>query len=248
METYRQQIARLVEAMTTANCEASVQSDLAGISHSTRVKMFVDGNLDKRLDKLQTQLAFVADAFAEFDDSLVAYIRAVPPVAYDSALSDGQRMLQWLLETKSTELSAVQRDYIACQQARHAVEQQAGQQRARHVRFQELRGSADSLESISYNKDLRIYLNPIRAWGHFTTSALLDDDDAPLPCDVLFFADGEEITSAVFELEGQALLNQLADYEPCTLDEWACLSGLADREELIDLCRDFSEMGLAAVD
>ena len=247
METYREQLARLVRTMTTANREADVVGDLAGASSAAQVKIFVEGNLEKRLDKLQVQLSFVADAFEDFDELLIAYMRVNPPVAYDSALSDGERMLAWLVDSSEVELSPVQRDYLACQRARHAVERKAELQRAKHVHFQDLRSLAEAaLSQLAVGADLRVYLNPIRAWGRFETAALLDDQSDRLPCDVLFFADGEEIASAVFELEGQALLNQLADNEPCTLDEWNRISYLAEREELTELCRDFSQMGLIA--
>ena len=92
---------------------------------------------------------------------------------------------------------------------------------------------------------MRASLNPVRAWSRFTTTALLDDD-ATLPADVLFFAARDEIRTAVLDLHGRELVEELAACGPCTLDDWAGRSQHADREELVTLCRDLAEMGLVA--
>ena len=122
------------------------------------MKIFVDGNLEKRFEKLQAQLEFVADGFDRFDDLIADYIRARPSAAYDTGISDGERMLVWLTETKGLSqnptdarnvrgdsnqrrgfridtktLSPEQLDYIACQRARHAIEETARQ----HIEPQE---------------------------------------------------------------------------------------------------------------
>jgi hypothetical protein len=231
------------------------------------VKIFVDGNLEKRFEKLQAQLEFVADGFDRFDDLIADYIRARPSAAYDTGISDGERMLVWLTETKGLSqnptdarnvrgdsnqrrgfridtktLSPEQLDYIACQRARHAIEETARQHRLKHVHFQELVTLTKVYrEELVTNRHLLAYLNPIRTWGRFVSSALLDDDTAP-PADVLFFPVREEISTAVLELEGQAMINDLADFQPCTLDEWSGLSELVDRDGLVELSRDLAEL------
>ncbi len=243
-ETYRDQLVRMVQALVKPNNEVAVASDLANPSTVDQVKMFVDGNLEKRFEKLQKQLEFVAESFEDFDELLVKYISDVPSASYDSGTSDGDRMLQWLSRTQSP--TPEQLDHIACQHARHAVEDQARRNRLKHVRFQELRSmNEQSLAELETNEQLRVYLNPIRTWARFITEELLDEDSQP-PANVLFFANGNEVSTAVLELEGQALINELADYSPCTLGEWAALSQLADRDELADLCRDLADMGLVA--
>ena len=90
-----------------------------------------------------------------------------------------------------------------------------------------------------------MHLNPSRAWSRFTTLALLDGD-ATLPADVLFFAAGETIRTAVLEPRGRALIEELAAWGSCALDEWAALSRHADRDELVAVCNDMAEMGLMA--
>ncbi len=244
-DTYRDQLARLVDAMTRPNREADVARDLSCDSTPSSVKMFVDGNFEKRLDKLNDQLALLSTAFDEFDELIVAYIRANKSAAFDNVTTDGERMLHWLAATQHP--TPQQQDYLACQHARHAVEDVARQHRLKHVRFQELYSVIETtLAELPANPRLTIHLNPIRVWSRFETSELLDDETSP-PANVVFFAVGEEIHTAALELEGQALVNELADFQPCTLDQWAALSMQADREELASTCRDLAEMGLVAL-
>ncbi len=243
-ETYRRQLARLVSAMSLPNREAGVNEDLNKPSTPERVKMFVDGNLDKRFEKLQIQLKFVAEGFDGFDDLIVEFLRARPLASYDTAASDGERMLVWLAETKS--LTLEQLDHVACQRARHAVEELARKHRLPHVRFQELASLAEVYrDQLATDERLKIHLNPVRTWARFVSPALLEDETAP-PANVLFFPVREEIATAVLELEGQALVNELADFQPCTLAEWSALSVQADRDELLELSRDLAAMGLVA--
>jgi hypothetical protein len=188
----------------------------------------------------------VAQAFdpEPFDDLLVSYLRSVPLAAYDTGTSDAERFLEWLSRERA--LSPVELDHVACQRARHAVEALARRHRLAHVRFQELCSLAAELAgTLLANRDLFVYLNPIRVWTRFATPALLDAGAAP-PADVLFFPRGTQMTTAVLEPPGRQRLRELEEYAPCTLEQWSVLSGEADREELADLCRDLAEMGLAA--
>jgi hypothetical protein len=144
------------------------------------------------------------------------------------------------------ELTPEQRDYVVCQRARHAVEDEARANRLGHVRFQELRSVADRLAAeLDSNRRLRVHLNPIRAWALFMTPALLDED-ASLPAAVLLFAVGNSISTAVLEPTGRSLVQELAACGPCTLDEWADRSWQADRDTLVEFCRDLAGMGLVA--
>lgn len=243
-QTYREQLARLVQHMTVPHRQEAVAGDLAAGSDASRVKMFVEGNLEKRLEKLESQLEFVAEAFDDFESLIIRYMRDCRLAAYDTGTSDGERMLTWLAETQT--LTPEQLDYVACQRARHAVEQLARKNRLRHVGFQDLYTLAErTSQELGCNERLRVYLNPIRKWSRFVTGILLDDE-ATLPADVLFFPVGEEVSTAVLELEGQVLINELTDFQPCTLAEWAALSQQAGTDELIETCRDLSAMGLVA--
>ncbi len=240
LDAYREQLTRLTRALTTTE-EASVPADRA---LREQMKAFTEENFDKRQEKLQAQLAFVAEAFDELDDLLRGYVREVRSSAYDSVATDADRFMGWLEGRHAP--TPEQRDYLACQRARHAVEAAARRDRRAHVRFQELWSVAGRLAAeLSDNPGLVVHLNPARAWSRFHTPVLLDEGN-PLPADALFFAAGNDVRTAVLEPAGQALVRELADLGPCTLDEWAARGELADREELVALCQDLASMGLVA--
>lgn len=243
-ENYRAQLQRIARAMATAHA-ADVYCDLEAGSQPELMKLFVDGNLDKRLDKLDKQLEFVKGALGdEFEALAVEYIKALPLGAYDSGQFDGDRFLTWL--ENSRPLTPVQRDYVACQRARHAVEIMGRNHRRAHVRFQELSSLAGELAGeLETNSTLHVHLNAIRVWTRFETKELLDDDADP-PVDVLFFAVRNDTATAVLEQEGRLLIEELARHEPCSLATWAALSDHAQRDELAELCGDLAEMGLVA--
>ena len=90
---------------------------------------------------------------------------------------------------------------------------------------------------------MRLHLNPLRAWCRLRTSHFLVGE-LPPPVTILLFAVGDVFATRVFELEGQTLINELADYQPCTLNQWSELSALADRDQLVSLCQDLSDSGL----
>ena len=243
-DVYRDQLARLARAMASTQWD-EVTHKLSADSDATGVQLFVEGNWEKRCDKLANQLEFVAAAFDDFPQLIQAYVDTAPSPAYDTSLSDGERMLVWLRNTRR--LTAEQADRIACQQARHAVEERAREQRLAHVRFQERYSLVEKwLANFDAASPLRLYLNPIRTWTKFISPALLDESASP-PAHVLFFACGGEISSAVLELEGQALVNELADYQPCTLAEWAAVSSAGDTAALTAMVRDLATMGLVAL-
>lgn len=242
--TYRDELRRWVPDLAGFQVTTGVCDALAPGSSPIGLKLFAEGNLKKRRGKLRAQLESVAEAFDDLEDLVSAYVRSVPPVAYDVTVSDGERFLSWLERTG--ELTPRQRDYVACQQARLTVEAAARADRSGHRRFQELWSLTPQLAAkLDTAPSLRAHLNPVRAWSRFTTTALLDDD-ANLPADVLFFAAGEEIRTAVLDSHGRALIEELASCGPRTLDEWAARSRHADLRELVDLCRDLTEMGLVA--
>jgi hypothetical protein len=241
-DKYREEIKRWANALALARTQAVGDVLAAGFS-DFHVRMFTDGNLEKRLTKLENQLEFVGQAI-ELVALIKQFITTVPLAAYDTGTSDGERFLRWLEETQDP--SAEERDYIACQRARHAVESEARLDRLAHIRFQELASLAEEhAAALEEDPNLRVHLNPVRAWSRFHTKALLDEE-ADTPANVLFFPVGNQISTAVLEPEGQALVRELALYAPCTLDDWAAMSELAGREELVELCRDLAGMGLVA--
>src|SRR5262249_54586785 len=159
------------QALAAARHEA-VQGALAEGSLPLQVQMFTAGNRAKRLDKLQKHLRFLVDAFNDLDQLLLAYFRESPLAAHYTLPTDAERFLEWLEDTHT--LTPEQHDYVHCQRARHAVEDEGRKNRRGHLRFQELWSVADRLAAeLDTNPGLLIYLNPIRAWSRFTTRVLL---------------------------------------------------------------------------
>ncbi len=241
-EPYPEQLRRWARALAAGRAD-DLGTALADGSSPAHVKLFTESNRTKREEQLRMQLDFVAGALAGFEHLLGAYLGEEPPAAGDTT-ADAARFLGWVERTCNS--PPEQRDHVACQRARHAVEAAAKRNRAGHLRFQELwSGAARLADEIDRAPGLRVHLNPIRVWSRFTTPALLDDD-AALPADVLFFVARDTIRTAVLEAHGRILVEELASRGPCTLDQWAGLSRHADREGLVELCRDLAEMGLVA--
>lgn len=240
---YRDQIQRCVQTMALG-CVEDVRPFLANGMTAEQVKLFTDGNLDKRFEKVLDQAELLKATFDNLDDLVSEYIREVPLAAYDTGCSDGDRFLRWIALTQMT--SAEQQDHIACQLARHEVENVARKNRLGHVRFQELRSMTDQLTAeLPTNPKLRIHLNPIRTWATFQTNVLLDED-ATAPADVLFFANGHQIRTSAFEDDGKYFVETLASHGPFTLTDWKRLDRSTSRSDLIEFCLDAAEMGLVA--
>lgn len=244
-DLYREQLTGLARAMALPNQENEVAAALAEQFTTKHVRLFVEGNLEKRIEKLTKQLSFVAETFSDFERLVMDYIRATPLAAYDTGTSDGESMLAWLERTQS--LTPEQQDYITCQRARHAVEELARTRRLQYVEFQERYSLVETfLEELETNSSLRVFLNPIRVWTTFQTTTLLDEG-AGAPANVLFFAVSGEVATALLELEGQALVNELADYQPCTIGEWSAASAFGSVEDLTGFVRELAQMGLASL-
>jgi len=248
-ETYREQLTRLAQSLAAAH-NSDVFDNLAAGSTAARVKMFTDGNLDKRFEKLHRQVEFLDPAFANLEDLLGSFVKSIPLQAYDTGASDGERFLQWLEQTENP--LPEQRDYIACQRGRHAVEALARANRLAHVHFQELLSMSFALaDELETNRKLKLCLNPIRVWSRFETAELLDES-AVVPAEVVFFPVGGDIHTAVLEADGLERVRELSSLGPATLDDWLRLLepfvGLENvgREQLIAISRDLAEIGLVA--
>jgi hypothetical protein len=243
VDSYREQLTRWARAMALGN-DAEVLDGLDEGYSPRRVEMFVDSNLEKRFELIRQQLEFVAGAFTNIDDLLSDYMSEHPMAAFDTGTTDGDRFLGWLEQMQK--LTRVQRDYLACQRARHAIEEAGRNLRRAHLRFQELWSVADDLSGqLGASAGLRIHLNPVRAGARFRTRALLDRDVSP-PADVLFFPVRRVINVAVLDDAARAVVDDLAVAGSCTLDEWVALGAPLCREELIPLCRDLAATGLIA--
>jgi hypothetical protein len=256
-DAYRDQIIRCARALAVAKNDA-VEDSLAAGMRPLLVKLFTDGNLDKRCQKLQDQTGRVAEVFdaAEFEERIVRYVRTVPLAAYDTGDSDGERFLQWVLET--ADVSAVQRDVIACEQGRYAVEAIARGNRMGHVHFQELWSLSERLSlgaafatpnldsPAPHSGPPRLHLNPIHAWGRFETNELLDAEDA-VPATVMFFPVGKEVRTAVLEPDAMDIVRVLESSGPVCFDELRRRLPSVDADGLAAVCGDLADIGLAAI-
>lgn len=240
---YAEQIRRCAQALSLAK-NTEVAGDLAGSHLLDRVKMFTDGNLEKRFDKLMDQFEFLLDEFDDLEQNIVDYVRSVPLNAYDTACTDAERFLKYLEATRI--LTAEQRDFVTCQQSRYSLELLATEHRLEHIRFQELSSLVEALTpEWGKNPKLRVHFNPLRVWATFQTLALLDEDDET-SATIVFYPVKEEIRTAVLEGDGLTVAEFLESHREVSWDDpaWGELGlSCAAREEI---CCDFAEIGLAA--
>lgn len=242
-QEYAEQIRRCAQALALAKND-QVKGELANGHTLDMLKMFTDGNLEKRYQKLFDECEFMAEEFEDLDQTIVEYVKTIPLTAYDTGCTDAERFLRHLESTRS--LTPEQKDYITCQQGRYALEFQALENRLEHVRFQELSGMVETFsEEWGSNPDLRIYLNPLRVWGTFYTTVLLEEDDE-VPAKVLFYPVGPDTHTAVLEEEGLAVVRFLETRGRARLDDRAWKETGLSREERIEIGRDLADIGLAA--
>lgn len=239
-DPYAEQVRRLAAALAAGDAD-DLATLLAAGSTPDDVRLFTDGNREKRFAGLKAQVAFIADAVEDLDGVVEAYLGRGPQPAHETPRDDALRFLTWL--DRNADLTPEQADHVACQRARLQVEAAAKHHRADYLTFLDRRQAGIDLDPD--DAIVEIYLNPVRAWARFATAALLDDD-ATLPADVLFFAADGEIVTAVLEAEGRELIDELAELGPCPLGRWAALSRHADPETLAEMCRDLAGMGLVA--
>ncbi|MBD3674009.1 MAG: hypothetical protein HUJ26_10840 [Planctomycetaceae bacterium] len=246
-DAYRQQLDKYAESLSIARND-NVVGDLKNGNTAEMLKMFTDGNLDKRFNKVKDQIEFVAEFFDEdqFENLIVQYVKTVPLLAYDTGISDGERFLNWLPE--QVELTAEQQDVIRCQQARHQIEEVARENRLTHVAFQgQLTVSEKLAAEFGDNEHLKIQVNPICVRTTFHTAALLGDN-ADVPAVVQFYPVKNDIRTALLEEDGLEMVDVLHERGAVTLEELqVAMSFKISREELIDLCLELIEMKLATI-
>ena len=244
---YARTLSRIACSLSVAHCD-EVAGDVADGFSVAQVKMFTDGNLDKRFQKLQDQVELLAEVRDDLDDLIVEYVRSVPLAAYDTGRSDGDRFARWL--TTSCELSAEERDVLTVIRGRVAIEEHARLNRLAHVRFQERASvTVELLGDLTSNPDLTLHVNPIRMQASFESAQFLGDE--PLEPDdvVVFYARRSEVRTCVLEAESALMLRTLTDGEPCHLEALQNrleLTNGIDSDLLIDLITDCAEVGLIA--
>ena len=201
MDQYRRQLDACAESLARAQL-AGATTYLGHRCTAENLKMFTDGNMDKRFLKLSDELELSSDTLDELDDLIAEYVKAVPMVAYDTGPIDAERFLRWLPGHRA--LSDEQRDVVNCQRCRHRVEFLARRNRLQHVRFQELL-SADTSTLDRRNTRQRIWIhrNPISVVSRWRTTKLLGQaPDVKLPATVVFYPVGDDIRTALLEDDG----------------------------------------------
>jgi hypothetical protein len=243
IQCYRSQIVRCAQSLAIAHNDLIV-SDLFPGTPLERVTLFTEGNFEKRFLKLKDQMDLLEDAFDDLDERINAYISTVPLAAYDTGSSDLELFLDRLCDTHH--LTAEQYDCVTCQKSRIAVEHRAANNRMGHVWFQELFSrAADFATELETNPLLWVTRNPISIRATFYSHALLDEDEA-IPANVMFFPVGNDIRTAILEPDAAQVIRELERNGPVRLDELdTSLPGL-NREQIVETCREFADIGLAA--
>ena len=114
-------------------------------------------------------------------------------------------------------------------------------------RFRHLqRATSALLQQLEGQQPCWVYLNPARCWAVLqpTNPALAAEQ---LPLNTLIYQCGNQFQGLVADLEGQVLINELADYQPCSLAEWSRLSSLASATQLTVFVRRLAACGLVAL-
>jgi hypothetical protein len=153
------------------------------------------------------------------------------------------QFIAWLGRTRS--FTSRQHDHIVYESSRLKVEQLARRRWSAHVQFQRTAARGESDGSFTGNPESPLHVNPIWVWSRFTTRALLGGS-ARVPANLMCFPTRVEIRGAVFELEGQALWNELIDDQPSDLREWAAITRIADAATLDRFSRSLVRTGLVA--
>jgi hypothetical protein len=136
------------------------------------------------------------------------------------------------------------RDVVTGERAWLQIERNIAQRSLRHHRFLALRRAMlTTRPALKETGPLEIYLNPACCW-------IREDDRTscrqPPGGTSLYFLVERRLCRVDLDLQGQALINELADYQPCTVSQWARLSALLDARGLVVLIRHLAELGLVA--
>ena len=242
---YREIIGRCARA-----CAAGDFGGLEGLlDRSTPLNdpdFFVDGNRGKRRMKLERSLDLLSEGFDGLAELLREYVDQCPLRAYDDGTRDADRFLAWLAGRRR--LDDVEGDLVTCQQARLAIERAGRLARASHLRFTSLWSRQDAGSGRGgFDGDVTVHFNPVHAWATLRSDVFLDDGVNP-PAGVVFCAVGDEIRTAILDIEGRGLARALDRIAPCSVDTWVRECGLDDRGPCIEFAEAGVLIGLIAVD
>ncbi|WP_339745804.1 hypothetical protein [uncultured Rubinisphaera sp.] len=242
---YRDMIQKVARAIAQ-NRTDDVLPYLGKKYEAKHVEMFIDGNYDKRIDVLIRLMPFVSEDedFENFEELAMQFADSKQVRSYEGSTEECDAMLEWLEETQN--LTLEQQDTVACQRARYEVEHQARANRSKHIRFQELVTVAvELLDQLGENDELTIHVNPAVSWSYLKSKKYLDEDENP-PVSALYYADDDEVRTAMFEPAGQNLLDRLIDLAPCHFSQWAALADEIDPTELKEFAKGLTQLHLIA--
>lgn len=134
---------------------------------------------------------------------------------------------------------------ILAERARLQIERVLEVRWKRYQHFLHLCAAMEQSRGTFSPADCYLHLNPASQWVRVREQSIRKERDE-LSSDVLFFRLGPDIRGARMNLECQVLINELADYQPCTVAQWARCSSLGDAQQLMLLARHLRQMGLVA--
>jgi hypothetical protein len=142
-------------------------------------------------------------------------------------------------------------EVVVAERARLRIHEATERRAVRYRRFLELRRTmADRPLSLGAHGTSQLHLNPANCWIRWTDQAGSAEsgsgEETAYSSSALFYLDGSDLRGVRMRLEGQVLINELADYEPCTVAQWARLSALVDADQLTQLARHLVDIGLVA--
>ncbi len=258
IDQYRREVERIASKLAVGELDEVQPKVKVG-----QLKLFTDGNLDKRYLKLTDQTELLADLVEELEDAIVEFVKTVPLAAYDTGISDTDRFLDWF--TQSRRLTDEEFDGVTCQRCRCRVEEVARSRRTEHVWFQHLRTATEAkLLTVDQARVAGGILraNPIQVETVLHTRHFVDEETA-LPAMVLFFPVQAETRTAVIEPEADRLLQMvrknhvtIEDVEAVwNADQWdrefdATAPPNEDDEpfSVDQLCEELIEVGLLAIE
>jgi hypothetical protein len=109
------------------------------------------------------------------------------------------------------------------------------------------RATAARVQALDDESPCWLYLNPARCWAVLQPTNPALAAHRPLPWNTLIFQCGGHWQGLVADLEGQVLINELADYQPCSVAEWSRLSSLASAPQLALFVQRLAAGGLVAL-
>jgi hypothetical protein len=137
-------------------------------------------------------------------------------------------------------------EIVRAERAHLRIQQVIAARADRFRRYQELRRAMDDKRlSLDGDSTCQLYLNPANCWMRWEAKSESAEEET-FSGSALFFLDGNDLRGIRMHLEGQVLVNELADYQPCTIAQWAQLSALVDAPRLAALVRHLVGIGLVA--